>query len=116
MSDRPQKAASPADGAEGLRSPDELGRWLVCRVAFYVRRPAAEIELDTPLADYGLDSLYAFALLGEIEDTLELEIDPAVLWDSPTAAGLAAHLVERMAGNDQSGPKSQSPGASSEPV
>jgi acyl carrier protein len=82
---------------ERLRSPAELERWLVARVAFYVRRPAAEIGVDTPLADYGLDSLYAFSLWGEIEDTLEIEIDPSILWELPTAAGLAEHIAALLA-------------------
>lgn len=80
-----------------LRSPDELTRWLVSRVAFYVQRPEADIDADTPLADYGLDSLYAFSLWGEIEDTLAIEIDPVLLWEVPTASALAQHLAQHLA-------------------
>jgi acyl carrier protein len=36
-----------------------------------------EIRLDATLADYGLDSVDAVLLAGELEEMLEMEIDPA---------------------------------------
>lgn len=57
--------------------------------------PAQEIEADVSLAEYGLDSVYAFALCGEIEDTMGIPIEPTLLWDVDTLRALTAHLADR---------------------
>jgi acyl carrier protein len=72
---------------EGIRS------WLVERVAHYVQLPTTEIDPRLSIAEYGLDSVYAFALCGEIEDTLGLPVEPTLLWDVDTVDGLAKHIV-----------------------
>jgi acyl carrier protein len=71
---------------------DQLRGWLTERVGYYVERPAAEIDPATPLTDYGLDSVYAFALCGEIEDTWRIPVDPALIWDFDTIDGLVGQL------------------------
>ena len=73
-------------------SRDELTRWLVTCVAGLVERPAAEIDPHAPLADHGLDSLYAFTLWGRIEDTYSIEMDPALLGELLTISALADHV------------------------
>lgn len=78
------------------RTPEQIRSWLVDRVAYYVMLPAQEIEPDVSLAEYGLDSVYAFALCGEIEDTLGIPIEPTLLWDVDTLTTLTAHLVDRL--------------------
>jgi acyl carrier protein len=81
---------------DALRPPrdhDEIQAWLVERVALYLDMPAAEILPDLNFADHGLDSVYTFALCGEIEDELGLSIEPTLLWDIDTVAGLTDHLV-----------------------
>jgi acyl carrier protein len=75
-------------------TPEGIRSWLVERVAYYVTLPVDQIDPDTSLADYGLDSVYAFALCGEIEDTLGLAVEPTLLWDVDTLSGLTAHLVD----------------------
>ncbi|GAA4534961.1 acyl carrier protein [Amycolatopsis samaneae] len=73
---------------------EKIQSWLVERVAHYAMVPAEEIESDVPLANYGLDSVYAFALCGDIEDSLGLLVEPILLWDVDTVAALTAHLAE----------------------
>jgi acyl carrier protein len=74
-------------------SVETLRPWLAARVASYVQRPVDEIQTDIPLADYGLSSVYALTLTGEIEDHLGLAIDPTVMWDHPTIDALAVALL-----------------------
>ncbi|MFC9257350.1 acyl carrier protein [Amycolatopsis thailandensis] len=76
---------------------EKIQSWLVERVAHYAMIPAEEIEFDVPLANYGLDSVYAFALCGDIEDTLGLLVEPILLWDVDTVAALTTHLTEMAA-------------------
>ncbi|MFJ8467826.1 acyl carrier protein [Streptomyces swartbergensis] len=79
--------------ATGL-TPERIRSWLVERVAYYAKLPAEEIDADVPLAHYGLDSVYAFALCGDIEDMLGLAVEPVLLWDVDTVTALTAHLAE----------------------
>ncbi|MFI6154852.1 acyl carrier protein [Kitasatospora sp. NPDC051170] len=73
-------------------TPETIRPWLVERLSHYLDRPAPDIDPDTPLAEYGLDSVYAFALCGEIEDTWGLAVEPTLLWDVDTVVRLTGHL------------------------
>ncbi len=79
-------------------SAEELRAWLARRVAAYVQRPAAEIAYDVPLAEYGLDSVYALTLVGDIEEYLGLALEPTLMWDHPTIDALASALLGAVAG------------------
>ncbi|GJF28386.1 phosphopantetheine attachment site domain protein [Kitasatospora sp. NE20-6] len=75
-----------------VQSPEQIRVWLADRVGYYLQRPAEEIDHAVPLTEYGLDSVYAFALCGDIEDTLQLSVDPTLVWDVNTVDALAGHL------------------------
>lgn len=42
----------------------------------------------------GLDSSGALSLMGHLEDTLGITIDPAMVWECPHIADLAAQLAQ----------------------
>ncbi|MGW4652239.1 acyl carrier protein [Kitasatospora sp. NPDC004289] len=73
-------------------TPEAIQAWLTGRIAHFLEMPDSEIDPDIPLAEYGLESLYAFALSGEIEDTLGLAVEPTLVWDVDTVNALTAHL------------------------
>ena len=77
-------------------SIDTLRPWLAARVATYVQRPVTEIETHIPLAEYGLTSVYALTLTGDIEDHLGLVVDPTVMWDHPTIDALTEVLLREL--------------------
>jgi acyl carrier protein len=81
---RPPQGARP--------DPVELRTWLTNRVAEYLRLPAREIDTSRQLAEYGLDSVYALALCGDIEDHLYIQVEPTVVWDHPTIDQLGGYL------------------------
>jgi acyl carrier protein len=68
--------------------------WLIGRIAHYLKEPAGTINASTPLADYGLDSVYAFTLCGEIEDTLGVAVEPSLIWNVESLADLTDRIVE----------------------
>lgn len=76
---------------------NRLRWWLVQRVASYLRRPPEEIDPRHRLDEYGLDSLYATILCGEVEDELGLVVEPTVLWDHPTVDALTDVLLAELA-------------------
>lgn len=79
-----------------IPSADALSAWLSERIATYVQRKPADIRADVPLAEYGLDSVYALTLAGDLEDHLGMSLDPTLMWDHPTIAGLTQALLQVM--------------------
>lgn len=78
---------------------ETIREWLLNQVAFYLQRPVTELAGDVKLVEYGLDSVYALTLCGDIEDEYDLEIEPTLAWDYPTVDSIAelvhAKLAER---------------------
>lgn len=50
------------------------------------------LDADRPFTQYGLDSIAALGIVGELEDRLSVELNATLLWDCPTINALAAHL------------------------
>lgn len=71
--------------------------WLAARLGEFLQRPAEDIDPRTPFAEYGLDSVAALSLYGDIEEEFELYLEPTVAWDHPTVEALARHLADEFA-------------------
>ncbi|MGR4880728.1 acyl carrier protein [Streptomyces sp. LARHCF249] len=71
--------------------------WLSARLSVYLRRPAETIDPTVPLAEYGMDSVAALSLCGDLEEEFGLEVEPTLLWDHPTVASLVRHLSAALA-------------------
>src|SRR5207249_3940687 len=82
------------------RSADAIESWIVIRVAAALEVPPAEIDVRTPLSSYGLDSLAAFTLVGDLADWLGGDLPAALLWEYPTIESLARHLAADRRGKD----------------
>lgn len=85
-----------AGSPEGPRESEFRG-WLLDRLGQYLRRPGAEIDTRVPFAEYGIDSVAALSLFGDIEDDFGLYLEPTVAWDYPTVDALARHLAAECA-------------------
>lgn len=73
--------------------PAELTDWLRDRVAFYLDQEPESIDSSVPLADYGMNSIYAVSVIADIEDHLGVEIDEMTAWRLPTIDDMVAHLT-----------------------
>ena len=77
----------------GMPDPDTIRAWLIDRI-----RAEAGLALDagdvhTPFAGLGLDSAKLAAVGGDLERWVGRPVDPAALFEYPTIAQLADHLV-----------------------
>lgn len=72
---------------------DEIRSWLIERITHYLPELSGRIGPETELAGQGLDSVYAVALCGEIEDTWQLTIEPTLIWDSETVEALTESVA-----------------------
>lgn len=83
---------------------DTLRNWLVQCVAGYAGMNHDQVATNVELSYYGLDSVYALSLCGEIEDQFHVPVEPTAIWDHPTIDALAGHLSEQIAAGQQPPP------------
>ncbi|MFF2025122.1 acyl carrier protein [Streptomyces sp. NPDC058171] len=77
-------------------SREELTSLLKERIAEHVEMSPDDIRADELLPSYGLDSVYAVAVVAEIEDRLGLTLEPTILWDNPTLDALVGVISEAL--------------------
>jgi len=82
--------------ATACLSAAEIQAWLVAYLAEMLDIEADEIDETIPFARYDLDSSAAVAMTGDLEEWLEREFDPTVLYDYPTIELLTAHLASEV--------------------
>lgn len=73
----------------------QVEAWLTERVAEALGLPASDIDPDTPFGFYGLDSLAAVAISGELEELAGFMPPPTLLLDHPTIAAVAGFVAAR---------------------
>lgn len=71
----------------------ELADWLTAKVAGYLHVAPNTIDIDTPLADCGIDSVMAMTLCADLEYERGLAVDTTIVWDHPTIDAIATYLV-----------------------
>jgi len=76
-----------------------LKDWLRHRIAGYVGRTPEDIRTDVSLSNYGLDSVYALTLVGDIEDHLGLTLEATLMWDHSTIDALGKTLAGSLPGD-----------------
>ena len=80
----------------------KIQAWLLQQVSEHLHLAPNQISTQEPLADYGLSSLTAARLSGDLQDWLEIPLDPTLLYDYPSIAELATELAQR---KEQESPK-----------
>lgn len=68
-------------------------RWLIERIAARVKLPVERIETDQPFSRYGLDSVGAVRLAGELSEWLGRDVPATLAYEYPTISALANHLA-----------------------
>jgi acyl transferase domain-containing protein/acyl-CoA synthetase (AMP-forming)/AMP-acid ligase II/acyl carrier protein len=95
----------------------EIECWLVAALATLLHLEPAEIDPGAPFSAYGLDSVQAVNLAGDLEQWLGLAVPATAVWEHPSIRGLAAHLAGDVALEVKS-PQSQAQAAAvaAEPI
>jgi malonyl CoA-acyl carrier protein transacylase len=78
---------------------ESIQTWLLTKLSQQVA--TSEIDIQEPLARYGLDSMTAVSLSGELETWLERSLSPTLMYDYPNIQALSQYL----AGNQSSSQK-----------
>jgi aryl carrier-like protein len=70
----------------------ELADWLTTKVAGYLNVSPNTIDIDTPLADFGIDSVMAMTLCADLHEE-GFPVDTTIVWDHPTINAIATYLI-----------------------
>ncbi|MBJ7329825.1 MAG: type I polyketide synthase, partial [Solirubrobacteraceae bacterium] len=89
----------------------ELIAWLQQAVADAVGAEPAAIDPDRPLTELGLASRDAVALVADLEDHLDRELDATLVWTTPTITLLARRLLHGDEATTPSGSETKAPPA-----
>lgn len=116
VASKPSTVQQPGDriSAAAQASASDLEDWLCATLAKNLGISAADIDVERPFAQFGLDSLKAVDLVEELEEHLGVELSATLTWDYPTVETLAAHLVT-LELQPSAGGEAREPQASGEP-
>ena len=88
---------SPRGGPRPLavteRGFSDIQLWIVEYLARHLQVPPESIDPRESFSNYGLDSLTAVSLSGELEDHFGLRLAPTLLWNYPTPEAVALHIA-----------------------
>ena len=71
-----------------------LMEWLLVHVASVLEMPSEAIDVGRNLEDYGLDSMQAVGLTGDLQSWLGIEIPPTAIWDHTTIESTCEFLIQ----------------------
>ena len=72
----------------------EISQWLVARIAHYSETSPENIDINSDIATFRLDSLLMVNITAEMEEWLGMEVNPTLLWEMRTIAASAEWIVE----------------------
>ncbi|MBM4070610.1 MAG: AMP-binding protein [Planctomycetes bacterium] len=83
-------------GEEGNESRDAaaIQAWLVQQIAQRLNLPLNEVDPQTYFPSFGMDSLTAMMLVGDLEEWLGRALIPTLMYDYPSIVALAEHLAQ----------------------
>jgi acyl carrier protein len=95
------RAGTTGDGEPGSEAMmtaenphyQELVDWLTAKVASQLNVAPDTIDIDTPLADYGVDSAASLTLCADLEFEKGISVETTIVWDYATVDAIAAYLV-----------------------
>jgi acyl-CoA synthetase (AMP-forming)/AMP-acid ligase II/3-oxoacyl-(acyl-carrier-protein) synthase/acyl carrier protein len=85
---------SQPDTLPSGKSSREIQTWLTSHVSEKLGILTTAVDIHQPLAHYGLGSLAAVSLAGELEDWLECRLSPTLIYEYPTIAALSQFLAK----------------------
>ena len=96
-----RRAGTIGDGEPGWEATmtvetldyQDLVDWLTANVAGQLNVAPDTIDIDTPLADYGIDSAASLTLCADLEFEKGIPVETTIVWDYATIDAIAAYLV-----------------------
>jgi acyl carrier protein len=70
--------------------------WLIAKLSEWSAIDAGKISIQESFASYGLSSVAALSLAGDLQEWLGIELSPILVYDYPTIESLACHLADEL--------------------
>src|SRR5437660_788470 len=83
----------PTGKQKTRQSAKEIQHWLVTRLAELLEIEPSAINITEPSKNYGLNSVAAVGLSGDLEDWLGCTLSPTIIYTYPTIEQLAKYLA-----------------------
>ena len=87
-------AMEPRESVAPARSRRAIVQWLTERIAGPLGVSPGQIDTGRPLASFGIGSLQAVSLAGELERWLGRELSPVLIYEHPTIDAIAGYLAD----------------------
>jgi len=71
----------------------ELSQWIGTWISRELKLSNSQITPEKTFVRYGMDSMHAMMLVGDLEQLLARRLPPTLAWDYPTQEALAKHLA-----------------------
>lgn len=84
-----RKTGAPAE----TPSAGAIQEWLIEKIGELLGVTRSEIDVAEPFSSYGMSSMAAVSMAGDLEDWLGFALPPTLAWDYPTVEALARHLA-----------------------
>jgi len=78
-------------------SAAEIERWLLERLQTRLGAGAEEVDSHMPFSYYGLTSIDAVVLAGELQEWLGTPVSPTLTWEYPTVSAVSRYLADEPA-------------------
>ncbi|MCG3198131.1 MAG: hypothetical protein GHCLOJNM_02625 [bacterium] len=88
----PYARGNPSPRAPRRPTAAEIQDWLVAKLAQELEIDPRDIDAREPFSTYGLSSVLAVSLSGDLEDWLGRPLSPTLAFDYPSIEALAGHL------------------------
>lgn len=90
---REQPAMLASKGESTRPAPEVVVGWLIEQIARHAKLSAQHIDIHAPFEAYGLDSLAAVSISGEMERWLGCRLSPTLIYDYPSIETLANYIA-----------------------
>jgi acyl carrier protein len=81
-------------GLSDRPSAEAIQERMITYLAQQLQLKSEEIDPKLSFEHYGIDSVVAVSLIGELEDQLRRRLSPTLPYDYPTIEALAEHLAQ----------------------
>lgn len=78
-------------------SEADIERWLLERLQARLGAGSETVDSHMPFSYYGLTSIDAVVLAGELQDWLGQPVSPALTWEYPTVSAVSRYLADESA-------------------
>ena len=79
-------------------SAAEIENWLMDKFAEQLSISAEEIDANAEFISFGMDSMDAIMISGDLEDWLQIELPSTLLWDYPNISLVSEYLFQMVSG------------------